>query len=173
MLTKPAQRVPVRLGPTKNYDIEIGAGALEKLGVAARAALPSTARRVVVVSNPSVFALYGARAVESLRAGEFAVTHWLMGDGERYKTLRTAERALDFLGESRLERSDAVVALGGGWSATWPVSPPPFTCADRLRPGADDITRADRFFGRRKDRGQHAAGEKSDRLLSSTRRGRD
>lgn len=110
----PAWRVPVRLGAKKNYDIEIGAGILEGLGVMARAALPSTARRVAVVSNPSVFALYGDRASRSLRAGEFAVTHWLMGDGERYKTLRTAERALEFLGENRLERSDAVVALGGG-----------------------------------------------------------
>ena len=37
-----------------------------------------------------------------------------MGDGERFKTLRTAERALAFLSESKIERSDAVVALGGG-----------------------------------------------------------
>ena len=37
-----------------------------------------------------------------------------MGDGERYKTMRTAERALSFLSAFGLERSDAVVALGGG-----------------------------------------------------------
>jgi len=37
-----------------------------------------------------------------------------MGEGERFKTLRTAERALSFLSEAKLERSDAVVALGGG-----------------------------------------------------------
>jgi 3-dehydroquinate synthase len=61
-----------------------------------------------------VFALYGGRAVESLRAAGFDVAHWLMGDGERFKSLRTAERALDFLSASKLERSDAVVALGGG-----------------------------------------------------------
>src|SRR5205085_3590049 len=54
------------------------------------------------------------RAVASLRGAGFAVAHWLMGDGERFKSLRTAGRALEFLSESRLERSDAVVALGGG-----------------------------------------------------------
>jgi 3-dehydroquinate synthase len=61
-----------------------------------------------------VYGLYGARAVESLRAAGFTVSHWLMGDGERFKTMRTAESCLRFLSESKLERSDAVVALGGG-----------------------------------------------------------
>ncbi|HEV2764054.1 MAG TPA: 3-dehydroquinate synthase family protein, partial [Pyrinomonadaceae bacterium] len=42
------------------------------------------------------------------------VTHWLMGDGERFKSWRTAERALAFLAASSVERSDVVVALGGG-----------------------------------------------------------
>jgi 3-dehydroquinate synthase len=37
-----------------------------------------------------------------------------MNDGERYKTAATLERLLDFLSASGLERSDAVVALGGG-----------------------------------------------------------
>src|SRR6266852_18319 len=37
-----------------------------------------------------------------------------MKDGERHKSLRTLEQAITFLAESRLERSDAVVALGGG-----------------------------------------------------------
>ena len=39
---------------------------------------------------------------------------FLMGDGERYKNLRSLEQALGFIGDSRLTRSDAVVALGGG-----------------------------------------------------------
>jgi 3-dehydroquinate synthase len=37
-----------------------------------------------------------------------------MGDGERHKNLRAAERALAFFAACKLERSDAVVALGGG-----------------------------------------------------------
>ena len=37
-----------------------------------------------------------------------------MSDGERYKTASTFARLLAFLSESGLERSDAVVALGGG-----------------------------------------------------------
>src|SRR5690349_7737157 len=37
-----------------------------------------------------------------------------MKDGEQYKSLRSFEQALTFLGQSGIERSDAVVALGGG-----------------------------------------------------------
>jgi 3-dehydroquinate synthase len=108
------RRVTVRLGRRESYTIEIGGGLLCDLGRAARAALSNSSRRVALISNGRVFELYGAKASESLRAEGFAVTHWLMGDGERYKSLRTAERALRFLSESGLERGDAVVALGGG-----------------------------------------------------------
>jgi 3-dehydroquinate synthase len=108
------RRVAVRLGGGRGYDVEVGAGLLSRLGASARAALSPNARRVALVSNARVFNLYGARAVESLRGAGFDVVHWLMGDGERFKNLRTAERALAFLSESKIERSDAVVALGGG-----------------------------------------------------------
>jgi 3-dehydroquinate synthase len=37
-----------------------------------------------------------------------------MPEGERYKSFDVLERAVNFLGESRLERNDVVVALGGG-----------------------------------------------------------
>jgi 3-dehydroquinate synthase len=106
--------VPVRLGGGRGYRVEIGAGALALLGDAARVGLPKEARKVALVSNARVFGLYGEPAVASLRAQGFEVAHWLMGEGERFKTIRTAERVLGFLSEAGLERSDAVVALGGG-----------------------------------------------------------
>lgn len=108
------QRVHVRLPARHGYTIEIGAGILERLGKAARQSLSPHARQIALISNRKVFDLYGAATTASLRAARFDVTHWLMGDGERYKSLRTAERALQFLAETKLERSDAVVALGGG-----------------------------------------------------------
>jgi 3-dehydroquinate synthase len=111
---KDRRRVAVRLGGGRGYDVEIGAGLLSELGASARASLSEEARRVALVSNPRVFDLYGASAVASLRESGFDVAHWLMRDGERFKTLRTAERALQFLSESKIERSDAVIALGGG-----------------------------------------------------------
>ncbi|HVF48984.1 MAG TPA: 3-dehydroquinate synthase [Pyrinomonadaceae bacterium] len=108
------QRVRVRVGAGHEYEIAVGRDVLDTVGETARRALSPHARRVVVISNARVFKLYGARTVASLDGAGFRVAHWLMGDGERYKTLRTAERALAFFAAGGLERTDAVVALGGG-----------------------------------------------------------
>jgi 3-dehydroquinate synthase len=107
-------QVKVKLKGGAGYSIEIGAGTLKRLGALARESVSPEARRVAVISNRRVFELYGERAVSSLRAAGFAVTHWLMGEGERFKSFRTAEIALSYLSQSKLERSDVVVALGGG-----------------------------------------------------------
>jgi 3-dehydroquinate synthase len=104
-------RVQARRG---EYEVRIGAGTLHHLGGVARRSLTPHSRRVVVISNRKVFGLYGERASESLGSEGFSVAHWLMKDGEHYKTLYTMESALSFLSANELERSDAVVALGGG-----------------------------------------------------------
>ena len=100
--------------PAPEYEIRIGRGLLRRLGHEARRCLGRTARRIAVISNSQVFELYGARAIESLRAKGFHVSYWLMGDGERFKSLRVLDQALAFLSQAGLERNDAVVALGGG-----------------------------------------------------------
>ena len=109
------QRLNVRLAAAKHqYEIKIGNGILPELGPEIRNCLPHRARRVAVISNPKVFRLYGAQSLESLRAAQYVVSHWLMGDGEKYKTPATLQKAVLFLSETGLERTDAVVALGGG-----------------------------------------------------------
>jgi 3-dehydroquinate synthase len=97
-----------------SYEILIGAGALDQLGTETRRALNPHARRIALISNPKVFDLYGEQATQSLCANGFNVASWKMPDGERFKSLPTLTRALDFLAKNKLERSDAVVALGGG-----------------------------------------------------------
>ncbi|HYG11497.1 MAG TPA: 3-dehydroquinate synthase [Pyrinomonadaceae bacterium] len=111
---KQMRHVRVRLPAREHYEIEIGANALERVGEIARRSLSPHARRIAVVSNARVFKLYGAGVVRHLRAAGFDVSHWLMADGERHKNLRTATRALAFFSESKLERTDAALALGGG-----------------------------------------------------------
>lgn len=109
------QRVRVRLrAHRQDYEIITGQGTLAALGEAARATLSSKASRALIISNTKVFKLYGRRTVESLRRAGFRVSHWLMPDGERHKSFRTLERALSFFAASGLERTDAIVALGGG-----------------------------------------------------------
>jgi 3-dehydroquinate synthase len=61
-----------------------------------------------------VYSLYGTVVHNSLRASGFDVRPWLIGDGESYKSIKTVQQTLNFFSESRFERSDCVVALGGG-----------------------------------------------------------
>src|SRR5262249_19976802 len=109
------RRVTVRVKARQaKYEIAIGTNLIACLGEQARSSLGASACRVALISNPTVFALFGKSALRSLRAAGFAVSRWMMKDGEQHKSLRSLEQALAFLGESRLERNDCVVALGGG-----------------------------------------------------------
>lgn len=96
------------------YGIKVGAGLLTRAGVEVREILPRQTRRIFVVSNRKVFGLYGERLIKSLRAEDYKTVSWLIGEGERSKSLRTLSRTLAALAASGLERSDAIVALGGG-----------------------------------------------------------
>jgi len=83
-------------------------------GHVVRDCLDNRARRIALISNRRIFSLYGPTLLKSLRASGFTVTPWAIGDGERFKSIQTVAQVLRFLNESGLERSDCVVALGGG-----------------------------------------------------------
>ncbi len=104
-------RLPAR---KQAYEIRIAPGLLAELGNEVRACLGADVRRLALISNQTVFDLYGKVAMRSLKESNFEATHWLMKDGEQNKSLRSLEQALSFLSRSGLERNDCVVALGGG-----------------------------------------------------------
>ncbi|HET6889633.1 MAG TPA: 3-dehydroquinate synthase [Pyrinomonadaceae bacterium] len=109
------QQLQVRLKARPDqYEIKIARGLVKEAGSEIRKTLGIQTRQVAVISNQKVFRLFGASLITSLRSNDFAVTQWLMGDGERFKSLSTVNQALLFLTESGLQRTDAVVALGGG-----------------------------------------------------------
>lgn len=101
-------------GKPHQYEIKISNDLLRNCGVWAKSILPDSAKKIAVISNPKVFSLYGETVAESLKNKGFSVFVWKMGDGERYKSLRSLEKALRFFSESGLTRADAVIALGGG-----------------------------------------------------------
>ncbi len=105
--------VAVKLG-SRSYQVQISSGLLDELGNRARAALGETTKHAVVVSNATVDALYRDRAVRSLARADFKTHRFSISDGERFKSLRTAESLFAFLIEQRVERSSVIVALGGG-----------------------------------------------------------
>lgn len=95
------------------YQISIGRGLLKRVGKLARKHFPETGR-IALISNKQVFSLFGDGVRKSLSASAFEVSTWLMREGECHKTLDEADRAIKFLQETGLERSDPIVALGGG-----------------------------------------------------------
>ncbi|MDR2430959.1 MAG: 3-dehydroquinate synthase [Candidatus Margulisbacteria bacterium] len=69
--------------------------------------------RALLLSNRKVYRLYGGRTRAVLEK-HYSVYPYLIGDGERYKSLHTVEKVLRFLIRNRFERGDTIVALGGG-----------------------------------------------------------
>ncbi len=110
------ERVRVRLARSAafEYEIEIGESVLATVGCSVRRVLTPHARRAFIISNKKVYNLYGTAVCESLRESDFETHLYLIGDGERYKSFRTLEQSLIALQSAKIERSDLVVALGGG-----------------------------------------------------------
>ena len=99
--------------PTK-YDIEIHSGILSDAGAQIAAVTAHKHSRVAVISNKKVFDLYGSRLLDSLDTAGIESVTCLIGDGERFKSLRTLEKVLLFLNKHGFKRTDTVVAFGGG-----------------------------------------------------------
>ncbi|HMT08506.1 MAG TPA: 3-dehydroquinate synthase [Pyrinomonadaceae bacterium] len=96
-----------------NYSIKIGSGYLASIGAWISATIGHCGK-AMIVSNPTVFGIYGKSVEDSLAAAGYTVSKFLMSDGEEYKTLATATKALKSMSSAGLERTDFVVALGGG-----------------------------------------------------------
>ena len=102
----------IRVGASKTYDVKIGGALLGSLG--REAAALSKGRTVCVVSDDTVFGLYGPAACQSLEDAGFAVHTWVFPHGEQSKCGESFLALLGFLASRGLTRSDLLVALGGG-----------------------------------------------------------
>ena len=96
-----------------NYSIDIRCGGLDGIGAWASTILGPD-RKIAVVSNKKVFGLFGQRFSKSLAKAGFDAEVCLIGDGERFKDLKTFEKILDFFSKSDISRTDAVIGFGGG-----------------------------------------------------------
>ena len=102
----------VTVKASKSYDIYIGSGLLATLGEEAKKL--GKAQKICIVSESTVFPLYGAAAKESLENSGFEVMSYVFPSGEESKNGATFLDLLNFLAENKLTRSDMIVALGGG-----------------------------------------------------------
>ena len=102
----------VTVAASKQYDIHIGPGLLQALGQ--EVCKLGKMQTVCIVSETTVFPLYGAAAAASLEQAGFTVVSFVFPAGEESKTAAVYLQLLHFLAENRLTRSDGIVALGGG-----------------------------------------------------------
>lgn len=95
------------------YRVHVGTRLLEAAGSIARNAVPR-AHKVAIVTDTNVGPLYAHIVRDGLEEAGFDVATHVVAAGEKHKTLATYGSILEFLAAEELDRSDAVVALGGG-----------------------------------------------------------
>ncbi|PZO79299.1 MAG: 3-dehydroquinate synthase [Mesorhizobium amorphae] len=105
------ERVGVPL-PGREYDILIGPGLLARAGEEVAKRLGPV--RAAVVADENVAALHLAPLIEGLAAGGVEARALVLSPGEKTKGFSSLQGVVEFALAERLERRDALVALGGG-----------------------------------------------------------
>lgn len=106
------KRITLRL-KNRSYPILIGRGLVGQIGQCLRPL--GLGRKMLVVSNRKVAKLHLEPVISSLRAGGFDVAwHFLPHGDERDKSERTLIGIWEAMAKAGLDRSSAVLALGGG-----------------------------------------------------------
>jgi len=104
-------RVEVKV-PGGSYEVVIGRGLLGEVGELVAAIAP--ARDLALVSDSVVSELFGVTVSTKLITAGYQVFPLTFEAGERSKSWGVAGELLEALAASGLDRSDVVVALGGG-----------------------------------------------------------
>lgn len=102
----------VLVNASSAYPVHIGEGLLDRCGGMIAAATKS--RRCAVVTDSTVGPLYAGRVLASLEEAGFTPLLYTFPAGEQNKNLAVYGGILEFFAQSRLTRSDCVIALGGG-----------------------------------------------------------
>jgi 3-dehydroquinate synthase len=106
------KEIKVKIAEDKEYKICIEKEILNNLGKYLSKAIEN--KRVIVITNPLVNSLYGAKLLSVLRKDGFNSDLIEVPDGEKYKTLSMAKYLYDELLKRKADRTTTLVALGGG-----------------------------------------------------------
>ena len=105
------ETVHVSLGD-RSYDILIGSGLIARAGEEIAARLPGI--RAAVVTDENLAKLHLPSLLSALEAAGINATPVVVAAGEKSKGFATLETVTNDILKARLERGDAVIALGGG-----------------------------------------------------------
>jgi len=102
-----------------SHPIYIKEGLLKRSGEALKMAGLSSP--VILVTNTTVGPLYSKTVIDNIRESGYHCTEIEIPDGEKFKTLKTAELLYDRFLEEGMDRSGTVIGLGGGWRRNFSV----------------------------------------------------
>jgi 3-dehydroquinate synthase len=105
------EKIRVKLGE-RSYDISIGSNILNTIGDNLKSF--GLSPKIAIVSNPTVYPLYGKTVSDSVKKAGFDVITVTIPDGEEYKNLLWVQHIYNELLKVKLDRSSALIALGGG-----------------------------------------------------------
>lgn len=110
-ISSPARTVRVALGD-RSYDILIGPGLIASAG--SEAVTRMKGRRAAIITDANVGARYLDAVMESFKEAGIETVSAVLPAGEKTKSFEHLIEVCDAILAARIERSDAVVALGGG-----------------------------------------------------------
>jgi 3-dehydroquinate synthase len=96
----------------RSYNIFIGNNCLDEIGD--KLTLFNLSPRMAIISNPTVFSLYGESVSAAIKKAGFDLLTVTIPDGEEYKNLDTLKHIYNELLKYKLDRKSALIALGGG-----------------------------------------------------------
>jgi len=111
MSSRTSDSVTVGLGE-RSYDILIGSGLIASAGAEIAARLPGI--RAAIVTDENVASAWLAPLKSSLSAAGIDATGIVLPAGEKTKSFVHLEQVIDGVLAAKLERRDAIIALGGG-----------------------------------------------------------
>jgi len=105
------QRINIDLGE-RSYDILLGSGLFDRVGeILSQVLQPS---RIILVTHPSLFRLYGDKVLAGLKKQGWATDIIEVPEGETSKSLQQADIIYDRLLDFNCDRKSVLIALGGG-----------------------------------------------------------
>ncbi len=102
----------IKVKASKHYDVMIGSDILQTAGSYISNIIPKG--NAVIVSDDTVFPLYGDILKKSLDEAGFKTTEFVFEHGEKSKNLTVYGTLLETMCAKHITRSDFIIALGGG-----------------------------------------------------------
>ncbi len=102
----------IKISTSREYTVNIGKGFLNNIGE--KISEIKRLCRVVLISDDTVFSLYGEKVKNSLVDSGYLVCEFVVPHGENSKSFENYHKILEFCVQNSITRTDLFVALGGG-----------------------------------------------------------